>query len=166
LRGQLEPLVDRKWDEVSPVERSISPHRRVGDHALPRDPLPRDDQRAIELGKRFGGTEGHKYINGVLDKLAKSVRRTKSGGRPHGDRIQGKTERLKMAQQGNSEFDLIARHFTRPASNAVLGVGDDCALLHVTNGMDLAGLDGHDGFRDPLLPGCGRGAPRPQGPRR
>jgi thiamine-monophosphate kinase len=43
-----------------------------------------------------------------------------------------------MAQQGNSEFDLIARHFTRPAANAVLGVGDDCALLHVTNGMDLA----------------------------
>jgi thiamine-monophosphate kinase len=38
----------------------------------------------------------------------------------------------------NSEFDLIARHFTRPAANAVLGVGDDCALLHVTNGMDLA----------------------------
>jgi len=43
-----------------------------------------------------------------------------------------------MAQQGNSEFDLIARHFTRPAANAVLGVGDDCALLQVTNGMDLA----------------------------
>src|SRR5215216_4030348 len=38
----------------------------------------------------------------------------------------------------NSEFDLIARHFTRPAANAVLGVGDDCALLNVTNGMDLA----------------------------
>jgi thiamine-monophosphate kinase len=36
------------------------------------------------------------------------------------------------------EFDLIARHFTRPAANAVLGVGDDCALLNVTNGMDLA----------------------------
>ena len=36
------------------------------------------------------------------------------------------------------EFDLIARHFTRPAANAVLGVGDDCALLSVTNGMDLA----------------------------
>jgi len=43
-----------------------------------------------------------------------------------------------MAQQGNSEFDLIARHFMRPAANAVLGVGDDCALLQVTNGMDLA----------------------------
>jgi thiamine-monophosphate kinase len=36
------------------------------------------------------------------------------------------------------EFDLIARHFTRPATNAVLGVGDDCALVDVSNGMDLA----------------------------
>ncbi|MBU3739909.1 MAG: thiamine-phosphate kinase [Rhodoferax sp.] len=29
----------------------------------------------------------------------------------------------------NGEFDLIARHFTRPVRQAVLGVGDDCALL-------------------------------------
>src|SRR5687767_8185948 len=36
------------------------------------------------------------------------------------------------------EFELIARHFTRPAANAVLGVGDDCALVDITNGMDLA----------------------------
>ncbi len=36
------------------------------------------------------------------------------------------------------EFDLISRHFTRPATNAVLGVGDDCALVDVSNGMDLA----------------------------
>jgi thiamine-monophosphate kinase len=38
----------------------------------------------------------------------------------------------------SSEFELIARHFTRPAANAVLGVGDDCALVDITNGMDLA----------------------------
>jgi len=38
----------------------------------------------------------------------------------------------------SSEFDLISRHFTRPAANAVLGVGDDCALVDITNGMDLA----------------------------
>jgi thiamine-monophosphate kinase len=44
-----------------------------------------------------------------------------------------------MTTQGfSTEFDLIARHFTRPAANAVLGVGDDCALVDVTNGMDLA----------------------------
>jgi thiamine-monophosphate kinase len=40
--------------------------------------------------------------------------------------------------QLTSEFDLIARYFTKPAANAVLGVGDDCALVDVTNGMDLA----------------------------
>src|SRR5260221_3902865 len=38
----------------------------------------------------------------------------------------------------NSEFELISRHFMRPAANAVLGVGDDAALIDVTNGMDLA----------------------------
>jgi thiamine-monophosphate kinase len=36
------------------------------------------------------------------------------------------------------EFDLIARHFTRAAPGAVLGVGDDCALLAPTPGMQLA----------------------------
>lgn len=38
----------------------------------------------------------------------------------------------------SSEFDLIKKHFTRPARNAVLGVGDDCALVSVSHGMDLA----------------------------
>lgn len=37
-----------------------------------------------------------------------------------------------------SEFDLIARFFTRPTPGAVLGVGDDCALLAPTPGMQLA----------------------------
>lgn len=37
-----------------------------------------------------------------------------------------------------SEFDLIARHFTRPAPGARLGVGDDAALLAPATGMDLA----------------------------
>jgi thiamine-monophosphate kinase len=36
------------------------------------------------------------------------------------------------------EFDLIARHFTRTTPGAVLGVGDDCALLAPTPGMQLA----------------------------
>ncbi len=37
-----------------------------------------------------------------------------------------------------SEFDLIRRHFTRPATSALLGVGDDAALLRVNPGMVLA----------------------------
>jgi thiamine-monophosphate kinase len=36
------------------------------------------------------------------------------------------------------EFDLIARYFTRPVHRAALGVGDDCALLRPTPGMQLA----------------------------
>jgi len=38
----------------------------------------------------------------------------------------------------SGEFDLIRRHFTRPAERAVLGVGDDCALLLPAPGMQLA----------------------------
>jgi thiamine-monophosphate kinase len=37
-----------------------------------------------------------------------------------------------------SEFELIARHFTRPTPQAVLGPGDDCALLGLSPGMELA----------------------------
>lgn len=36
------------------------------------------------------------------------------------------------------EFDLIAKHFTRATPGALLGVGDDCALLAPTPGMQLA----------------------------
>jgi thiamine-monophosphate kinase len=38
----------------------------------------------------------------------------------------------------SSEFDLIRRYFTRPSPSAVLGVGDDCALLRPKHGMLLA----------------------------
>ncbi len=38
----------------------------------------------------------------------------------------------------NGEFDLIARHFSRPVRRAVLGPGDDCALLQPAPGMQLA----------------------------
>jgi N utilization substance protein B len=74
LRVQLEPLADRKWDEVSPVERAIL---LIGAWELmhnPEIPYKVTINEAIELGKRFGGTDGHKYVNGVLDRLAAAVR--------------------------------------------------------------------------------------------
>ena len=74
LREQLEPLADRKWNDVSPVERSIL---LLGAWELihcPDIPYRATLNEAIELGKRFGGTEGHKYVNGILDRLAKKVR--------------------------------------------------------------------------------------------
>jgi len=74
LRAHLEPLADRKWDEVSPVERAIL---LIGAWELihnPAIPYKVTINEAIELGKRFGGTDGHKYVNGILDKLAAAVR--------------------------------------------------------------------------------------------
>ena len=65
LRKHLEPLADRKWDEVSPVERAIL---LIGAWELvhqPEIPYKVTINEAIELGKRFGGTDGHKYVNAV-----------------------------------------------------------------------------------------------------
>ena len=74
LREKLEPIADRKWDEVSPVERAIL---LIGAWEMvhnPEIPYKVTINEAIELGKRFGGNEGHKYVNGVLDRLATAVR--------------------------------------------------------------------------------------------
>ena len=74
LRARLEPLADRKWDEMSPIERAIL---LLGAWELvhnPKIPYRVTINEAIELGKRFGGTDGYKYVNGVLDKLARQVR--------------------------------------------------------------------------------------------
>jgi N utilization substance protein B len=87
LRTRLEPIADRKWEEVSPIEKAIL---LLGAWELvhnPEIPYRVTINEAIELGKRFGGTDGHKYVNGVLDKLAQAVRpeevsekrRTKNG---------------------------------------------------------------------------------------
>jgi transcription antitermination protein NusB len=74
LQERLAPLADRKWDEVSPVERAIL---LIGAWELvhsPEIPYKVTINEAIELGKRFGATDGHKWVNGVLDKLAAQVR--------------------------------------------------------------------------------------------
>jgi transcription antitermination protein NusB len=74
LQERLAPFADRKWDEVSPVERAIL---LIGAWELvhsPEIPYKVTINEAIELGKRFGATDGHKWVNGVLDKLAAQVR--------------------------------------------------------------------------------------------
>ncbi len=74
LRARIEPFADRKWDEISPVERSILLIAAWELVHNPEIPYRVTLNEAIELGKRFGGTEGHKYVNGVLDRLAAAVR--------------------------------------------------------------------------------------------
>jgi N utilization substance protein B len=76
--GELETLIasciDREFRRLSPVERAIL---YIGAFELqqhPETPFKVVINEAIELGKSFGGTGGHKFVNGVLEKLALGLR--------------------------------------------------------------------------------------------
>ena len=66
--------LDRKIAELSPIERSILLIAAFELSNLPEVPYRVVINEAVELAKSYGGTDGHKYVNGVLDKLAALVR--------------------------------------------------------------------------------------------
>ena len=77
----LRPLVDRLLRSIDPVERAIL---RVGAFEMlysPELPVGVVINEAIELAKVFGAEKGHRYVNGVLDKLARQVRRDELAAR-------------------------------------------------------------------------------------
>ncbi len=79
---QLKPLLDRAIDSVDPVERAIL---RLGTYELlhhPEIPYRVILNEAIELAKVFGAEQGHRYVNGVLDRLAKQLRQAEIGTPP------------------------------------------------------------------------------------
>lgn len=70
----LQPLIDRNIEQVDPVERAVL---RIGAYELkhhPEVPYRVIINEAVELAKTFGAEKGHKYVNGVIDKLAQSLR--------------------------------------------------------------------------------------------
>ena len=70
----IEPFLDRPLQEVDPVELAIC---RVGAYELRHRldvPYKVVINEGIELAKKFGGTEGHKFVNSVLDKLGRRLR--------------------------------------------------------------------------------------------
>ena len=74
LREELVPLIDRGIDQLSPVEHAAL---LIGAFELKHHleiPYKVVINEAVELTKSFGGIDGHKYVNGVLDKLAANVR--------------------------------------------------------------------------------------------
>ena len=76
LDAEIAPLLDRGLSEVDPVERAIL---RIGAYELqfrPDIPYRVVINEAIEMAKTFGGEQGHKYVNSVLDKLARKLRVT------------------------------------------------------------------------------------------
>ena len=74
LDAVLAKFVDRKTTELSPVEHGVL---MIGAYELKHCldiPYKVAINEAVELAKSFGGTDGHKYVNGVLDKAAAVLR--------------------------------------------------------------------------------------------
>lgn len=74
LDQALSPVLDRPFKQLDPVETAIL---RLGCFELmhrPDVPYRVVINEAIEMAKRFGAQESHKYINGILDKLAPRIR--------------------------------------------------------------------------------------------
>jgi transcription antitermination protein NusB len=74
LDAALARHVDRKTTELSPVEHGVL---LIGVYELKHCidiPYKVAINEAVELAKAFGGTDGHKYVNGVLDKTAADLR--------------------------------------------------------------------------------------------
>jgi N utilization substance protein B len=74
LDALITPELDRPLNELSPVEHAAM---LIGTYELASDlsvPYKVAINEAVELAKTFGGTDGHKYVNGVLDQLAQKLR--------------------------------------------------------------------------------------------
>jgi N utilization substance protein B len=81
LRERLRAYLDRPFAELSPIEAGVL---LTGAYELlhcPETPYRVIINEAIELAKGFGGTDGHKYVNGVLDKLAAETRPAEVGAK-------------------------------------------------------------------------------------
>ena len=74
LQEQLQTFLDRPFAELSPIEASILLAGAFELANYQQTPYRVIINEAIELTKGFGGTDGHKYVNGVLDKLAFKLR--------------------------------------------------------------------------------------------
>lgn len=74
LQEQLQAHLDRPFAELSPVESCILLAGAFELANYPQTPYRVIINEAIELTKGFGGSDGHKYVNGVLDKLASKLR--------------------------------------------------------------------------------------------
>ena len=74
LDALILPLLDRKLSEISPVEHGVM---WIGAYELQHCldvPWRVVLNECVELAKEFGGTDGHKYVNGVLNGLARQLR--------------------------------------------------------------------------------------------
>jgi len=74
LEALITPLLDRPQEELDPIEHTLL---RMGVYELTQRidvPYKVVINEAVTLAKKFGATDSHKYVNGVLDKAARELR--------------------------------------------------------------------------------------------
>ncbi len=77
----LQPYLDRPTRELSPVEHALLLLGVYELRALVEVPYRVIINEAVELAKVYGGTDGFKYVNGVLDRVAPQLREAETGAR-------------------------------------------------------------------------------------
>ena len=83
LLQTVAPKVDRRMKDLAPIERALLV---IGTWELkyrPDIPYRVVIDEAVELAKSYGGTDGHKFVNGVLDKLAPELRTSEARAPKH-----------------------------------------------------------------------------------
>ena len=88
LDALIEPLLDRKLEEISPIEHAVMWMGAYEFQHCIDVPWRVVLNEYIELAKSFGGTDGHKYVNGVLNGLAPKLRALEV----EADRAKGKAQ--------------------------------------------------------------------------
>lgn len=81
LDGGIAPLLDRRLEDLDAIELAIL---RLGAFELAyRQEVPYRVviNEGVDLAKSFGGTDGHRYVNGILDKLAARLRSSEVSAR-------------------------------------------------------------------------------------
>jgi N utilization substance protein B len=74
LDEAFQPFLDRGLHELDPIELAVL---RIGSFELmhrPEVPYRVAINESVDLAKIFGATDSHRYVNGILDKLAQRVR--------------------------------------------------------------------------------------------
>lgn len=74
LRGVISPHLNRDFAKLSPIERAILYIACLELTAHPETPFKVVLNEAVELGKSFGATDGYRFVNGVLEKVAADLR--------------------------------------------------------------------------------------------
>lgn len=74
LDDLLSPMLDRPGEQLDPIERAVLWCAIVEFEQCPDIPYRVVINEAVEMTKRFGGSDGHRFVNGVLDKLVPQLR--------------------------------------------------------------------------------------------